>query len=126
MHRSSDSDLPTPPKPNSFSGKDLMSSMVGATKRTASSLARKARPGTVRQVTGEKVQFSGSGALVATERIAPSAIAKFDQLLSADPVDLEQLRQLAWQGVPSAYRPFVWKLLMGYLPCSTDRRERDV
>eukprot|EP00668_Euglena_longa_P031753 GGOE01041004.1.p1 GENE.GGOE01041004.1~~GGOE01041004.1.p1 ORF type:complete len:438 (+),score=140.13 GGOE01041004.1:132-1316(+) len=102
-----------------------MSSMVDATKRTASSLARKARPGTVKQVTGEKVQFSGSGTLVATEQIAPSTLTKFDQLLSSDSVDLDQLRSLAWQGVPSAHRPFVWKLLMGYLPSNAERRERD-
>lgn len=37
-------------------------------------------------------------------------------------VDLEVLRKLSWSGVPTAIRPIVWQLLVGYLPSNSDRR----
>lgn len=36
---------------------------------------------------------------------------------------IEQLRKLAWPGIPDEIRPTVWKLLMGYLPANSDRRD---
>lgn len=36
---------------------------------------------------------------------------------------LERLRELAWSGVPPYMRPTVWKLLLGYAPPNSDRRE---
>ncbi|KAJ3156647.1 GTPase-activating protein [Geranomyces michiganensis] len=36
---------------------------------------------------------------------------------------LEQLRKLSWSGIPEEIRSTVWKLLMGYLPSSADRRD---
>ncbi|MCO5590366.1 hypothetical protein L7F22_044336 [Adiantum nelumboides] len=50
-------------------------------------------------------------------------IAKFRKELSAPIVDLDSLRELAWSGVPSDMRPLVWRLLLGYAPSSSDRRE---
>ncbi|ORZ32308.1 rab-GTPase-TBC domain-domain-containing protein [Catenaria anguillulae PL171] len=47
---------------------------------------------------------------------------KFHTLLSAPTLDLPALRKLAWSGIPDDLRPDCWKLLMGYLPCSTERR----
>ena len=38
--------------------------------------------------------------------------------LDSDEVDLHALRTLAWKGVPSALRPVVWPLLLGYLPAT--------
>ncbi len=38
-------------------------------------------------------------------------------------VDLDQLRELAWSGVPPALRPMVWKLLLGYLPPNKTRQD---
>ncbi|GER38635.1 Ypt/Rab-GAP domain of gyp1p superfamily protein [Striga asiatica] len=35
----------------------------------------------------------------------------------------DKLRELAWSGVPPYLRPTVWRLLLGYAPCSSDRRE---
>ncbi|KAH7433528.1 hypothetical protein KP509_07G073400 [Ceratopteris richardii] len=50
-------------------------------------------------------------------------IAKFKKELSAPVVDLDALRELAWSGVPSDMRPLVWRLLLGYAPTNSDRRE---
>ncbi|KND04110.1 uncharacterized protein SPPG_01549 [Spizellomyces punctatus DAOM BR117] len=48
---------------------------------------------------------------------------KFKNLLDMPVIDLEQLRKLSWSGVPDEIRSTVWKLLMGYLPSSADRRD---
>lgn len=50
-------------------------------------------------------------------------IAKFRKELSAPVVDLDSLREIAWSGVPSDMRPLVWRLLLGYAPTNSDRRE---
>ncbi|KAI0074660.1 RabGAP/TBC [Panus rudis PR-1116 ss-1] len=41
---------------------------------------------------------------------------KFVRCVSAEDVDIVQLRKLAWNGIPSDLRPIVWPLLLGYLP----------
>ncbi|KAI8805461.1 rab-GTPase-TBC domain-containing protein [Cladochytrium replicatum] len=48
---------------------------------------------------------------------------KFKLLLEQPNIDLEQVRKLSWSGIPDEIRPTVWKLLMGYLPCNSDRRD---
>nr|KAJ3422349.1 GTPase-activating protein [Polyrhizophydium stewartii] len=48
---------------------------------------------------------------------------KFKTMLEQPNVDLEQLRKLSWPGIPEEIRPTTWKLLMGYLPTNSDRRE---
>ncbi|KAG5176307.1 rab-GTPase-TBC domain-containing protein [Tribonema minus] len=48
--------------------------------------------------------------------------SKYSEILGADVVSLPDLRRLAWNGVPPAYRPTVWKLLCGYMPANRDRR----
>ncbi|XP_010542238.1 PREDICTED: GTPase-activating protein GYP1 [Tarenaya hassleriana] len=50
-------------------------------------------------------------------------ITKFNKVLSATSVILEKLRELAWNGVPHYMRPDVWRLLLGYAPPNSDRRE---
>ncbi|KAF9986404.1 GTPase-activating protein [Modicella reniformis] len=47
---------------------------------------------------------------------------KFRDMLLQPVVDLEVLRKLSWSGVPTAIRPIVWQLLVGYLPSNSDRR----
>lgn len=37
-------------------------------------------------------------------------------------VDLDVLRELAWSGVPPGLRSVCWRLLLGYLPPSMERR----
>ncbi|TNV87202.1 hypothetical protein FGO68_gene13070 [Halteria grandinella] len=46
-------------------------------------------------------------------------VKKFDRVLQSKVVDLDQLRSLAWSGVPphqAGYRCKTWKLLLDYLP----------
>ncbi|MED6112918.1 hypothetical protein PIB30_066142 [Stylosanthes scabra] len=48
---------------------------------------------------------------------------KFNKVLSGTMVILDKLRELAWSGVPDYMRPTVWRLLLGYAPPNSDRRE---
>ncbi|XP_044467030.1 GTPase-activating protein gyp1-like [Mangifera indica] len=50
-------------------------------------------------------------------------VMKFTKELSGSMVILERLRELAWSGVPPYMRPTVWRLLLGYAPPNSDRRE---
>ncbi|TQE04928.1 hypothetical protein C1H46_009399 [Malus baccata] len=50
-------------------------------------------------------------------------VMKFTKVLSETTVILEKLRELAWSGVPPYMRPDVWRLLLGYAPSNSDRRE---
>jgi len=43
-------------------------------------------------------------------------VADFERILSAPIVNLEQLKQLAWDGVPEAFRSKAWKILLKYMP----------
>lgn len=47
-------------------------------------------------------------------------VKKFDDLLEQRSIDLEQLRKLAWSGVPNEYRERVWKILICYMPPTAD------
>ncbi|CAG8479396.1 4026_t:CDS:10 [Scutellospora calospora] len=49
-------------------------------------------------------------------------INKFKDVLQSPNVDLTVLRQLSWKGIPDELRPMAWQLLLGYLPCNSDRR----
>lgn len=51
-------------------------------------------------------------------------LAKFNRVLGEHVVDLDQLRELAWSGIPPDLRPLCWQLLLGYLPPNRDRREQ--
>ncbi|XP_050371195.1 GTPase-activating protein GYP1 [Argentina anserina] len=50
-------------------------------------------------------------------------VLKFTKVLSGTTVILEKLRELAWSGIPPYMRPDVWRLLLGYAPSNSDRRE---
>ncbi|KAF8090824.1 hypothetical protein N665_0465s0006, partial [Sinapis alba] len=52
-----------------------------------------------------------------------ASVIKFNKVLSETTVILEKLRELAWNGVPHYMRPDVWRLLLGYAPPNSDRRE---
>ncbi|KAK7272000.1 hypothetical protein RJT34_28320 [Clitoria ternatea] len=67
----------------------------------------------------EEVRKSSMGA-----RATDSArVMKFNKVLSGTMVIIDKLRELAWSGVPDYMRPTVWKLLLGYAPPNSDRRE---
>lgn len=53
--------------------------------------------------------------------------AKFHKLLHEDEVtDLNQLKLIAWSGIPLRYRPLSWRLLLGYLPVVKSKREQQL
>ncbi|CAF1321980.1 unnamed protein product [Adineta ricciae] len=48
---------------------------------------------------------------------------KFKQIIEQSNVDLNELRKASWNGIPKQYRAQAWKLLCGYLPAKTERRD---
>lgn len=66
---------------------------------------------------------NASGAPPMTVR-EKSRLDKFHQLLSSPSTDLEELRKHSWSGIPREVRPVTWRLLSGYLPSNTERREQ--
>lgn len=48
---------------------------------------------------------------------------KVYQILSSQNSNIAELRKLAWNGLPCKYRSEAWKLIIGYLPSSKNRRE---
>ncbi|KAL8130417.1 hypothetical protein V2J09_019572 [Rumex salicifolius] len=61
--------------------------------------------------------------VVNTEAADSARVMKFKKELAMPTVILEKLRGLAWNGVPTYMRPTVWRLLLGYAPPNSDRRE---
>ncbi|CAG2167714.1 unnamed protein product [Oppiella nova] len=52
-------------------------------------------------------------------------LAKIKKIVFDDEVtDLNQLRSLAWAGIPNEVRPITWKLLLGYLPIVRSKRRQ--
>jgi TBC1 domain family member 2 len=51
---------------------------------------------------------------------------QFDKVLTAEVVNMTELRKLAWNGVPCVHRAQVWKLLLGYVPTNAARREQTI
>jgi len=47
---------------------------------------------------------------------------KFERLVSAPTVDLDALREISWNGIPTKYRALTWQLLLGYSPTNSHRR----
>lgn len=41
-------------------------------------------------------------------------------------IDLNQLKMIAWGGIPYKYRPHSWQLLLGYLPVARSKREQQL
>ncbi|CAL1365908.1 unnamed protein product [Linum trigynum] len=53
----------------------------------------------------------------------PARVMRFTKELSKATIIIERLRELAWNGAPTYMRPDVWRLLLGYAPSNSDRRE---
>jgi hypothetical protein len=51
---------------------------------------------------------------------------KFKALLTAPVADLEQLRSLAWSGIPIEHRPAVWRLFLDYAPVNAAIRDSTI
>lgn len=41
-------------------------------------------------------------------------------------IDLNQLKMIAWGGIPYKFRPLSWRLLLGYLPVAKSKREQQL
>lgn len=51
--------------------------------------------------------------------------AQFEKVLvQADVVSLVELRKLGWNGIPSKYRALSWKIMLGYVPTNSARRQQ--
>ncbi|KAE8649088.1 TBC1 domain family member 22B isoform X2 [Cucumis sativus] len=50
-------------------------------------------------------------------------VMKFTKLLSGTTIISDKLRELAWSGIPPYMRPNIWRLLLGYAPPNSDRKE---
>ncbi|KAF6760311.1 tbc1 domain family protein [Ephemerocybe angulata] len=48
--------------------------------------------------------------------------AKFIECLSSRDVNINELRKLAWAGIPTELRPMAWQLLLGYMPLASPSR----
>eukprot|EP01126_Amoeba_proteus_P057535 TRINITY_DN7329_c0_g1_i2.p1 TRINITY_DN7329_c0_g1~~TRINITY_DN7329_c0_g1_i2.p1 ORF type:complete len:513 (+),score=111.68 TRINITY_DN7329_c0_g1_i2:273-1811(+) len=48
---------------------------------------------------------------------------KFAKILSKENVEIEEIRELCWNGIPKEFRSECWKLLLGYMPSVRGRRE---
>lgn len=49
---------------------------------------------------------------------------QFEAVISADVVNMNDLRKASWNGVPEQYRAQAWKILLGYLPVNSSRRKQ--
>lgn len=84
-------------------------------------LGRADAPATSTSTPATAAATAGRPALTSEFSVPPSRLAKFERILGARQVDLNALRDLAWNGTPSALRPRVWSLLLGYRPTVADR-----
>lgn len=51
-----------------------------------------------------------------------SRFNRFKKLIQEPNIDLNNLKKMAWNGIPYELRPISWQLLLGYLPTNSDRR----
>ncbi|KAJ2940239.1 hypothetical protein O0L34_g11809 [Tuta absoluta] len=61
-------------------------------------------------------------ALASREESSESKLERFQQLNEKAVVDLNELKQLSWSGIPVKARAVAWRLLAGYLPANSERR----
>ncbi|XP_026472979.1 TBC1 domain family member 22B-like [Ctenocephalides felis] len=57
------------------------------------------------------------------DQTCQSKLNKFTPLLDSNLLNLSELRQLGWSGIPAKVRAITWRLLSGYLPASLERRQ---
>ncbi|XP_068248225.1 TBC1 domain family member 22B isoform X4 [Palaemon carinicauda] len=48
---------------------------------------------------------------------------KFLELIASSNINLPELRELSWSGIPPSVRAISWRLLNGHLPANVERRE---
>ncbi|XP_039751798.1 TBC1 domain family member 22B isoform X2 [Pararge aegeria] len=105
-------------------------STKGASKSDARSEAPPARADEVRRpgAAGPLRHYPGRprpvrlSALASREESNESKLERFQQLLNSAVLDLDELKQLSWSGIPAKARAVTWRLLAGYLPANAERR----
>ncbi|XP_058184416.1 GTPase-activating protein GYP1 [Rhododendron vialii] len=126
----SDSSLRSPDTDRSFSNKhagtsewlddsvedDIQSKSTPSTNSTGN----KSRTSTS---SGEDTSKESQKSTIGARATDSARLMKFTKALSGPTVILDKLRELAWSGVPPYLRPTVWRLLLGYAPTNSDRRE---
>jgi len=69
--------------------------------------------------------LEGSWLVVSDQReTEPDRFEEFFDLLVCPVVDIDLLRRLGWHGIPETLRGTCWQLLLGYLPCESNVREK--
>eukprot|EP00877_Chromochloris_zofingiensis_P012395 jgi/Chrzof1/7409/Cz02g22070.t1 len=73
---------------------------------------------------GDETSTSGAETQEPSQPRAASShrVKKFHKILCEPVVDLDALRELSWNGIPSDLRPLCWRLLLGYLPPNRSRQ----
>ncbi|KAL0818575.1 hypothetical protein ABMA28_009013 [Loxostege sticticalis] len=61
-------------------------------------------------------------ALTSREENNELKLERFQQVHESAVVDLNELKQLSWSGIPVKARAITWRLLAGYLPANSERR----
>ncbi|KAG2015696.1 hypothetical protein CC2G_008941 [Coprinopsis cinerea AmutBmut pab1-1] len=100
---------PTTP-PTTFTTSRSHSPLANADPRTSSSLKKSHE----RQQSTEKLMRERS--------IRSNRKHKFIECLSSRDINMNELRKLAWAGIPQELRPMAWQVLLGYLPLASDSR----
>ncbi|KAG9444683.1 hypothetical protein H6P81_016023 [Aristolochia fimbriata] len=92
---------------------------VQSTGKALSNISKLRLPTKNSESTSGGMQRSISG----TRSTDSARVSKFTKELSGTTCVLEKLRELAWSGIPSYMRPNIWRLLLGYAPPNSDRRD---
>lgn len=61
-------------------------------------------------------------ALASREESSESKLERFQQIHDSTVVNLDELKQISWSGIPVKARAVTWRLLAGYLPANSERR----
>ncbi|KAK2777010.1 GTPase activating protein [Colletotrichum kahawae] len=104
---------PTYPMPKKSEGKILRPQYKEILRDPANALHLIDHPAVPANATPKEIDAANS-------RI--TRINKFKRLLQASTIPLQDLRQLAWSGVPQEVRAMTWQLLLSYLPTNSERR----
>lgn len=56
------------------------------------------------------------------EESSETKLERFQQMLARPVLDLDELKQISWSGIPVKVRAVTWRLLAGYLPANSERR----
>lgn len=58
-----------------------------------------------------------------TSTVSSSKHLKFKKIMEPSSINIQDLRKLSWNGIPSELRAITWQILLGYLPTNKSRQE---